>query len=134
MFIKVWTLQKYLIQEMAQQCDVGNCLANKNLFYIRFKFSFTCCQDYLATGWTTGRSRFDLRQRQGIFPLASVSRPALRPTQPPVQWVPGVKCGRGLTLTTHPLVPMYMSRSYTTSPPCASIGVLYDFFCFCYQY
>jgi hypothetical protein len=24
-----------------------------------------------------------------IFPLASVSRPALRPTQPPVQWVPG---------------------------------------------
>jgi hypothetical protein len=24
---------------------------------------------------------------QGIFPLASVSRPALRPTQSPVQWV-----------------------------------------------
>jgi hypothetical protein len=27
---------------------------------------------------------------QRIFPLVSVSRPALRPTQPPVQWVPGV--------------------------------------------
>jgi hypothetical protein len=44
---------------------------------------------------------------QSIFPLASVSRPALRPTQPPVQWVPGVlspgvKRGRGVTLTTHP--------------------------------
>jgi hypothetical protein len=27
---------------------------------------------------------------ESIFPLASVSRPALMPTQPPVQWVPGV--------------------------------------------
>jgi hypothetical protein len=46
-----------------------------------------------------------------IFPLTSVSKPALRSTQPPVQWVPGVLSpgvnrGRGVTLTTHPpLVP-----------------------------
>jgi hypothetical protein len=26
---------------------------------------------------------------KGIFPLASVSRPALRPTQPPIRWVKG---------------------------------------------
>jgi hypothetical protein len=32
----------------------------------------------------------DPRQGQRIFPLSSVSRPALGPTQPPVQWVPGV--------------------------------------------
>jgi hypothetical protein len=54
---------------------------------------------------------FDPRQGQRIFPLASVSRPALGPIQPPVQWVPGVrspgvKHGRGVMLTTHPhLVP-----------------------------
>jgi hypothetical protein len=34
-------------------------------------------------------ARFDPRQGQRIFPLTSVSRPALMPTQPPVQWVPG---------------------------------------------
>jgi hypothetical protein len=35
---------------------------------------------------------------------------------------PGVKCGRGVTLTTHPhLVPrLRMSRSYTSSSPCAA--------------
>jgi hypothetical protein len=52
---------------------------------------------------TTGRSGFDPRQGQGTFPVASVSRPALGPTQPPVQWVPGVKCGRGVMLTTYPI-------------------------------
>jgi hypothetical protein len=30
---------------------------------------------------------FNPQQRQRIFPQASVSRPALRHTQPPVQWV-----------------------------------------------
>jgi hypothetical protein len=43
-----------------------------------------------------------------IFPLVSVSRPALGPAQLPVQWVPGsfspgVKCCRGVPLTTHPI-------------------------------
>jgi hypothetical protein len=59
-----------------------------------------------------------------IFTLTSLSRPALRPTQPPVQWLlgvlsPGVKRGRGVTLTTHPYLVLRsrMSRSYTSSPP-----------------
>jgi hypothetical protein len=56
---------------------------------------------------------FDPRQGQRIFSLASVSIPALGPTQPPVQWVPGVlspevKRGRGVMLTTYPhLVPRW---------------------------
>jgi hypothetical protein len=37
----------------------------------------------------TGLSGFDPPQWQRIFPLTSMSRPALRPTQPPIQWVPG---------------------------------------------
>jgi hypothetical protein len=63
----------------------------------------------LCSAWLrTGRQRFDPRQRQRIFPLAPVSTPAVRPTKPPIQCVPGVlspevKRGRGVTLTTHPI-------------------------------
>jgi hypothetical protein len=73
---------------------------------------------------------FDPRQMQRIFPLASVSRPALGPTQPPVQCVPGaitwgVKRGRASTLATHPhLVERSgMSRSYISSSPWHLHGV-----------
>jgi hypothetical protein len=82
-----------------------------------------------------------------IYLLAAIrpaSRPALGPTQSPIQWVPGVlspavKLGRGVTLTTHPhLVPrLRMSRSYTSSPPMCLRGVWRDIFTFflsCYRY
>jgi hypothetical protein len=65
-----------------------------------------------------------------ISPLAYMFRQALRPTQPPVQWVPGdlspgLKRGRGVMLTTHPhLVPrLRMSRTYTSFPPKRLRGV-----------
>jgi hypothetical protein len=82
----------------------------------------------VAQSVRTGQPGFDPRQRQRIFPLPSASRPALGPTQPPVQWVlgvlsPGVKRGRGVMLTTHPiLVPrLRNSRSYTTCHPNAPL-------------
>jgi hypothetical protein len=46
-----------------------------------------------------GRAGFDSRQRKRILPVASVSRPAPRPTQPALQWValsfPGGKARPG---------------------------------------
>jgi hypothetical protein len=89
----------------------------------------------VSMDWMTRRLRFNPRQR--VFPLTSVSRLAVVPTQPPVQWVPGVlspgvKCGQGMMLTTHPhlVSRSWMSRHYTSSPPCASVGVLWG--CFTY--
>jgi hypothetical protein len=69
----------------------------------------------------TGRPGFDVRQWQMIFTLTSVSRPALRPTQPPVQWVPGgpfpgakAWLGRDADHSSHLVPRSRMSRSYTS--------------------
>jgi hypothetical protein len=40
--------------------------------------------------WTIGIRGFDSRWELGIFFFSSASRPALEPSQPPIQWVPGV--------------------------------------------
>jgi hypothetical protein len=81
---------------------------------------------WLQSGWPG----FNPQQRQRILLLASVPRPALRHTQPPIKWVPevlspGVKHGWVMTLTTHPhlVLRSSMSRSYTSFPPWHQHGV-----------
>jgi hypothetical protein len=43
-----------------------------------------------AMGWTIGVLGFYSRRGLGIFLFTTASRTALGPTQPPIQWVPGV--------------------------------------------
>jgi hypothetical protein len=91
----------------------------------------------LAMGWTTGRLRFDPRQRQKDFSsglcvqTGSGAHPASCIMGTGGSF-PGLKRGRGVTLTTHPrLVPRSrMSRSYTSSPPKRLRGVYSDSFSF----
>jgi hypothetical protein len=89
---------------------------------------------------TTGRSGFVPRQGQRIFPLSSVSRPALRPTQSPVQWVPAVLSpGQSAAgawrwpLTPHLVPRSRMSRSYISSPPQAPPWRVAGLFCFAHM-
>jgi hypothetical protein len=46
-------------------------------------------QYHWATVWTIRVLGFDSRRRLGIFLFTIAFRTALRPTQPPIQWVPG---------------------------------------------
>jgi hypothetical protein len=118
------------------------------MHYLNKKWSIDRYLQLWLAGWLSQYSVWLRTGRQGdcgsipgrgerIFPLTSVSRPALGSIQPPVQWVLGVhslglKRGRGVTLTTHPhLMPrLRMSRSYTSSPPRRLRGVYWDSFSF----
>jgi hypothetical protein len=42
-----------------------------------------------AAGWTIGVLGFDSRRGRGIFLFITVSRTALGPIHPPIQWIPG---------------------------------------------
>jgi hypothetical protein len=65
-----------------------------------------------SVGIETGYE-FDSRQRQG-FSLSATSRPALGPTQPPIQWVPGA---------LSPAVKRQEREAYHSTPPSAEVKI-----------
>jgi hypothetical protein len=66
----------------------------------------------------------------GIFLFDTVSRPALRPTQPPIQWVTGAlflevkRSGREADQSPQSSAEVKIAWSYTSTPPTRLHGVI----------
>jgi hypothetical protein len=72
----------------------------------------------IATELRDGTSGFHSRYELGIFLFATASRTALVPTQPPMQWVPGVKRpGREGNYSSPSSAEVKNAWSYTSTPP-----------------
>ena len=90
---------RIIVRWAFRKCDVEICTIS---IWLRI---VTGSSVGIATELRAGRSAIESRWWGRDF--SHLSTRALGPTQPPVQWVPGlyrVKYGRGVLLTTHPLL------------------------------
>jgi hypothetical protein len=112
--------QRDCISQESNSHQISSIYIHFDILTINYTITIITQEPVSSVSIRTGRPGFDPRQRQRIFPLPAASRPALGPTQPPVQWAPGVKGGRGVMLTTHPLlVPRFRKRGVHLPPPSA---------------
>jgi hypothetical protein len=88
---------------MLTDCELFNVkVDDKNKYHCSLN---SCRKSWDRDGTWSGRPGFK-SQKGKIFFFSIASRPALRPTQPPIQWVPwellprGLLCS-GVKLTTH---------------------------------
>ena len=97
-----------------------------------------CCGPGSSVGIATDYELDGPGSNPGGDEIFRPSRPALGPTQPPVKWAPGsfpgVKCGRGVLLTTHPLlVPRSTHLLGHTGPVTWSIYLYFYLFLFLWR-
>ena len=83
----------------------GNTLTSQRIFCGVLYIVFRYCWPGSSVGIATDYGLDGPGSNPGGDEIFRPSRPALGPTQPPVKWVKGlslgVKCGRGVLLTTH---------------------------------
>jgi hypothetical protein len=102
-------------RHVSRYCSVHLCLVNGTRLSKPSRYS-----DWLRTGRPRSRSSSPGRVKNFVF--STSSRPALGPTQLPIQWVPGVKrTGREADHSPPTSAKVKKMWIYTSTPPYAFI-------------
>jgi hypothetical protein len=106
-------------------CGTRRFLVNSRIYYLRAGLA-----QWYSTGLGAGWLGFESRQGLGIFLFASASRPALGPTQPPIQWISGAlslvikRPGREADHSPPSSAEVKNAWGYTSTPPIRLHGMV----------